>query len=324
MIYSKTALTVEQQADQLINRGLTADRDELISRLTVVSYYRLSGYLYPFREIGSGGKRQDTFVAGTTLDMVWRRYNFDRRLRILLLDAIERIEVAIRTRLVYHFVQTHGPFGHLECQNLPGFKKRSFARQLWRNVKSLAKLRGRKRSDHEQWLRGLKEEQRRSREKFVIHFRNRYGDQHEQLPLWMACELMTCGSTLQLMFGIERPVVRKVSAEFGFPDQQLLSWTKALFALRNSCAHHSRVWNRIFGAKPSIPGKNKNPKWHTTPCFDNRRVGFMLTICYIWLQKISATSQWKTRLYELFNEYPEIPLAEMGLPNNWRTHDLWQ
>lgn len=324
MRYTKSALTVEQQADQLITRGLTANRDELIKRLKAVNYYRLSGYLYPFRQTDSTGNRLDSFSSGTTLEMLWQRYNFDRRLRIILLDAIERIEVAARTRFVYHFVQMHGPFGHLDGNNLPGFKKLSLRKEIWSNLKSLAKLKGLKHSDHHRWLKALKEEQRRSNEPFSKHFRSSYGDYHDHLPLWMACELMTCGSTLQLMNKVEGSIVKQVAADFGFPDQQLLSWTKALFALRNGCAHHSRIWNRVFGVKPSIPGKNKNPKWHTSPSFDNQRVGFMITICYFWLGKISSTTQWKSRLFELFDEYPMIPLAEMGLPANWRAHDLWQ
>ena len=90
MIYAKPALTFEAQADLL-----AANRDELIARLKAVNYYRLSGYLYPFRDLPN-----DTFRPGADLDTVWRRYNFDRRLRLILLDAIERIEVAVRTRLV--------------------------------------------------------------------------------------------------------------------------------------------------------------------------------------------------------------------------------
>ena len=113
MIYSKNALTLEAQADLLISRGLVANRAELIGRLKAVNYYRLSGYLHPFRERDTTGQPADKFRTGTTLEMVWKRYNFDRRLRIILLDAIERIEVSVRTRLVYHFVTAHGPFGYL-------------------------------------------------------------------------------------------------------------------------------------------------------------------------------------------------------------------
>ena len=97
MEYKKSPLTFEQQADLLISRGLQADRAQLISSLKSVNYYRLTGYLYPFR------MADDTFKPGTTLEMVWRRYSFDRRLRVLVMDAIERVEVAVRTQLVYHF-----------------------------------------------------------------------------------------------------------------------------------------------------------------------------------------------------------------------------
>ena len=85
-------LSFEEQADQLLERGLTANRDELICRLGMVNYYRLSGYLYPFRS-----KDEDKFIEGTTLEEVWGRYCFDRRLRVHVLDAIERIEAAVRT-----------------------------------------------------------------------------------------------------------------------------------------------------------------------------------------------------------------------------------
>ena len=304
MKYEKRPLSLDEQADQLIARGLIANLEDMICRLKAVNYYRLSGYLFPFRKIDSSGIKLETFIAGTRLEEVWQRYNFDRRLRILLLDAIERIEVAVRTRLVYHFVQINGAFGHLQKQNLPGFKKHSFLKNLWRNLKSLLRCKGLKQSDHQRWLTALREEQRRSSEEFAKHFRNLYGDHHDHFPLWMACELMTCGSTLQFLNSVDRCIVKKVASEFGFPDQQLLSWTKALFALRNSCAHHSRIWNRVSGVKPSVPGKNKNPSWHTQPAFDNQRIGFMLTICHYWLGKISQTNQWRARLFQLFDEYP--------------------
>ena len=323
MIYAKTALSLEQQADQLIARGLLADRNELIKRLRVVNYYRLSGYLHPFRVRDADGAVTNAFLPGTSLEMVWRRYNFDRRLRMILLDAIERIEVAVRTRLVYHFVQMHGPFGYLEERNLPGFKKRPLWKQYWRNVKSLAKFKGLERSDFCLWLNKLMNEKNRASDAFVKHFTKTYGDQHEHLPLWMACELMTCETALQLAYGVDRNIVKQVAADFGFPDQQLLSWTKAIFTLRNTCAHHARVWNRVFGVKPSIPGKNKNPKWHSQPGFAPDQAGLMLTVCHFWLGKVSPTTQWKERLFQLFDEYSEIPITEMGLPPNWRTHSLW-
>ncbi len=318
MIYGKRALTLDEQADLLLLRGLVADKAELIHRLKVVNYYRLSGYLYPLRQ------PDDTYLPGTTLEMIWRRYNFDRRLRILLLDAIERIEVAVRTRLVYHFVQAHGPFGHLSEKNLPGFKKRPLWRRCWRNLKLLVKLKGLERTDYQNWLAKLDNEMRRASDTFVKHFHTKYGTHHRHLPLWMSCELTTCETTMQFMGAVEPLVLKKAAADFGFPDEQLRSWTKAIFTLRNSCAHHARIWNRKFGVKPSVPGKNKNPQWHTEPGFTNDRLGLQLTVCHFWLGKVSSTTKWKERLFKLFDEYPEIPLHDMGIPTTWREHVLWK
>ncbi|MDR0901448.1 MAG: Abi family protein [Opitutaceae bacterium] len=301
--YTKKPLTLDQQAGQLIARGLiVTDKNTLIKRLGVVNYYRLSGYLYPFRIRDAAGDLAENYRAGTTLEIVWQRYNFDRRLRMVLLDAIERVEVAVRTRLVYHFVRTHGPFGHLDERNLPNFSG----------------------TEYQKWRAKLQEEKKRAREIFVSHFDMQYGDRHADLPLWMACELMTCGTVQQFINGVDGNIVKKTAADFGFPDQQLLSWTKAVFALRNTCAHHARVWNRAFGVKPSIPGENKNPRWHVKPGFAGDRVGLLLAVCHHWLGKITPTTRWRSRLFALFDEYPEIPLADMGIPPDWRSHPLWK
>ncbi len=324
MIYAKKALSLEEQADLLLKRQLIANRDELIARLKAVNYYRLSGYLYPFRKRDAAGKPTDDFEPGTYFNQIWRRYNFDRRLRIILLDAIERIEVSVRTQLVFHFVRAHGAFGHLNEKNLPGFVMQPLWRRGWRNLKSLLRLRGLQRTEYQLWLGKLTNEKRRSSDAFVKHFDLIYGDHHKYLPLWMACELMTCETALQLAYGMDRILIKQVAACYAFPDEQFLSWTKAIFTLRNSCAHHARIWNRVFGVKPSVPGKRKNPNWHVPPGFASDRVGLMLTVCHFWLGKVSPTTQWRTRLFALFDEFPEIPLADMGLPPDWRNHPLWK
>jgi abortive infection bacteriophage resistance protein len=105
--YTKLALTFEQQADQLIHRGLKVDKAQLVKRLEATSYFRLSGYLHSFRVPDSDGYKD-----GTTLDQVWRRCLFDQRLRTLVLDAIEAVEVFTRTQLAYHFAHGHGPFSY--------------------------------------------------------------------------------------------------------------------------------------------------------------------------------------------------------------------
>lgn len=301
MEYLKDPLTFEDQAQKLIDRGLEADQTALIQRLSAVSYYRLSGYLHSFRELDS-----DRYVEGTTLDVVWNRYCFDRRLRGLLLDAIERIEVAVRTQLTYHFSHAYGPFGHCNEDNLPALKI----------------------GDYIAWRESLLTETDRSKESFKKHFFKKYGDSHRNLPIWMVSELMSMGSLLTFFKGVDGAIGRKVSTQFGMADDLLLSWLRSLYAARNICAHHARLWNRVLGYAPSLPQKNKYPQWHLRDdegknLLTNNRSGILLMICRTLLRQISPTSCWHNRVEALFIEYPEIPIKSMGLPADWLTHPLW-
>ena len=96
MRYSKPALSVEDQARLLISRGMRGDVAEIASRLAVVSYYRLSGYWYQFRKADS-----DNLIDGIEFSRVWELYAFDRELRLLVMDPIERVEVFVRTQLAH-------------------------------------------------------------------------------------------------------------------------------------------------------------------------------------------------------------------------------
>jgi abortive infection bacteriophage resistance protein len=296
MKYEKKPTTFEEQADKLLSRGLVADREELLQRLNAVSYYRLSGYLYPFRKPDSEQYRE-----GTTLTLIWGRYCFDRRLRVLVLDAIERIEVSARTKLVHHFSHAHGPFGYLDDQNLPNLKI----------------------DEYLEWRTSLVEETHRSKETFAKHFFTTYGDCHKELPVWMLAEVMSMGSTLTFFKGVDQNIQRKIAAEYGLADELFLSWFRSLNAARNICAHHSRFWNRELGYAPFLPSKNKFPAWHGESKLKNNRTGIILMICRHMLALITPTTRWRSRVEELFAEYPDIPVQDMGLPHDWKAHRVW-
>lgn len=101
MEYLKQHLSIHQQVALLRQRGLVAEASLLASRLKDVGYYRFSAYLHPFRVRKQNGQIEDSYVPGTTLDKVWSHYLFDRKLRFLMMDAIERIEVALRSQIAW-------------------------------------------------------------------------------------------------------------------------------------------------------------------------------------------------------------------------------
>lgn len=296
MRYTKPPRTFNEQAELLLSRGLIADKSFLIDKLKAVSYYRLSGYLFPFRN------EDDSFKPGTSFGTVWKRYTFDRQLRLLVLDVIERIEIAVRTNLVYKHVHKYGPFGYQSHSNLPNISKER----------------------HVEFMKRLSIEQRRNKEIFVKHFMDKYGDIHYHLPLWMSCEIMTFGMTLTFVNAIDKPMRQELSALYGVPDNVFLSWIRSINAIRNICAHHSRLWNREVGYKPDIPRRRKNPQWHEPVEVKANRIFGILTVMKYMLNRIAPQSSWKNRLEDLLVRYPELPIKSMGFPDNWGESPIWR
>jgi abortive infection bacteriophage resistance protein len=296
MKFDKTPLTIEQQADLLLSRGLIADKEVLMNRLTVVNYYRLSMYIYPFRTPDQQYKK------GTTLDLIWQRYTFDRQLRLLTIDAIERVEVSVRTKLAYHLSHSFGAFAYINQRNLPCLSVEA----------------------HQKWVDELKEEIKRSQEPFIIHFIGKYGDTHPMPPLWMAIEVMSFGKTLSMFRGVDYKMKQKISSYYNISDEIFLSWLIALNSVRNICAHHGRLIDRELGYQPKIPRKQKYLEWHVPVEITRERIFGILTILQYVLQYDAPTSHWKERLKKLFLEYPKIPIKTMGFPTDWEDSLLWK
>ncbi len=298
MKYNKPPLSFEQQADLLISRGMNGDRALMIKRLETVSYYRLSGYWFPFRK-----SHEDTLKPGVSFESVWKRYAFDRRLRLLVMDAIERIEVAVRTNLAHHHAIDYSPFAYAE------------------NPQSLPKL---KSDEWDKFKQKVIEETKRSQEVFVKHFRDKYGDSHEFLPVWMVTEVMTFGTILTFYRYTSHKVKQKVASVFGMPERVFESWLLTLNTIRNICAHHGRLWNRELGIKPMIPRRDQYPDWHDPIKINQDRVFAVLTICRYCLSRIAPQSRWPERVISLLDQYPDIPRSSMGFPENWQECPIWK
>ncbi len=298
MNYSKPALSREQQADLLISRGMLGNRDQIISQLSAVNYYRLSGYWHTFRLPSS-----HEFSPNTTFDKVWTRYTFDRRLRLHVMDALERVEVYFRGNLAYEFAHHFtNPFAYAD------------------DPSALPNLRSDQRN---RFLTTVADDMASSKEVFVKHFLAQYGSDHPYMPVWVATEIMTFGNILTMYRGASDAIKRSIAATFGVHDRVVESWLLALNTIRNICAHHSRLWNRQLGNKPKIPHQKNAPAWHVPITIPNDRVFGILTILKYSLDRIAPQSSWTTRLLSLLQDYPAIPLGSMGFPANWQSSPIW-
>jgi len=294
--YTKPALSFEQQAGHLLACGFEADRAQLIETLSQVSYYRLTAYWHPF-------KRADgTFAPGTTLDKIWRRYTFDRQLRLLVMDAVERVEVAVlRTLMVEQHSRRYGPFGYRDAKSFrPEFSG----------------------DDHRRMVEDVDHEMDRSREPFVAHFLNEYSSE-PGLPLWMAAEIASYGTLFTFYRFLNLPEQKQLASQLGLPASVLQSWLFCLNYIRNLCAHHSRLWNRELAIRPFVPDARNSPEWHQPVTPDNRRTFVVLTLLRWLLRKIAPQSHWPDRLHALLMNYPDVPLQLMGFSSGWETSPIW-
>jgi len=295
MKYSKPFKTFDEQANLLISRGMSADRDVLVSHLKDVGYYRLSGYWHIFK------RKDDTFTEGTTFARVWDLYTFDRQLKLIVFDAIERVEVYIRTQLAYELAQAGGPFGYLDRKNLPNLDEKRYGDLLDRCRNAFS----------------------RSREPFVIHFRDVYGDDHDLPPYWMLVNLMDFGMVFTLYRGAPNSVRKSISAAFSIEPRVMDSWLRTINTTRNICAHHGRLWNRTLGTKPSIPRAKNDLRWHQPYEVRGDKVFVVLTMLSMMLEVVAPDTKWRDRLFRLLDSRTTEDMQRMGFGPGWERCPIW-
>jgi abortive infection bacteriophage resistance protein len=303
MKYIKPALSFEEQAQLLMNRGLiVTDKNSLINCLRIVNYYRLSAYWYTFKKIDPN-TGNECFKPGTTFEMIWRRYTFDRELRLLIMNAIEHVEIAIlRTQMVEHFTRIHGPFGYCNITNFnPRFDPGNYAKLL----------------------EDIDTAVRNSNEEFVSRFYSKYTSEIH-LPLWIVVEVMTFGQLFTLFRNLNHKEQQELSNQYYIFSPVMISWLHTLNFIRNACAHHARIWNRIISIEPKIPEKRNRPEWHFPIEIDNRKIYAVLTLLRYLLKFIDPKSDWQNRLEDLLKSYPDVPISWMGFPNNWLECPIWK
>lgn len=321
--YDKPHLTLEQQVALLTSRGMQVhDPAEGARWLGMVGYYRLSGYWYPFRRIDEGAQgRGNQFLDGTTLTQVVELYTFDRRLKLLVLEALERIEIAMRCKVGYT-LGLRGSYAHLNPDNLDG-KFTETPPATPPDSDEPAEL-----SRYDEWLAKVTEYQSRSKEDFVVHFRRRYDD---RLPVWVVTEILDFGGLSVLYEGLQHADRNTIAQEFEVTDAQggngkaLANWMQVLNHVRNVAAHHSRLWNRNFPVQLAPKHLRKVPDLAHLGAPDaqlNRLFGPLSIIAFL-LERLGVDETWSTQVVELVHDslpatgrYP----AEMGLPDGWEQH----
>jgi len=311
--YIKPFLPVEKQIKLLRSRGMLINNEAMAEKyLAKVGYYRLSGYWFPFRNKDSVTlKKLDTFHTGTTFEQAFALYIFDRKLRLLFLDALERIEIALRTDIALMLGKIN-PLVHRNPMYFDGrFTKRSGRKNM---------------SQHDYWLEKQDRLSKRSKQDFTKQYKQKYTT---PLPIWMAIEVWDFGMMSTLLTGMKNNHKIKIADKYHIsrPDI-MISWIRSLNFIRNVCAHHSRLWNISPVDQPKLHqnGQITQLDHIINDLSAHTKIYAQAAIMQFFLKEISPESHWSDRLKKIIDELPQITsISEriMGFPQDWQKLDLW-
>lgn len=314
--YSKPALTYEQQIALLQDRGLLInDIERAKKHLSVVSYYRLSAYMLPFKIRSSDGTVTNDFVKGTTWDNIWNLYKFDRKLRLLIFDVIERLEIALRTQLIYQLSHKYGT--HWQ-DNSSIFKSSKNAK----NGKVYSVYNDIQAHIHEQLTANRKAI-------FIEHYLSKY-DNPPTPPNWMSMELLYFSELSKICQGLSnKQDIKDIAAYFGVHNEEVFcSWLHSINYVRNICAHHGRLWNHIFAIQPrkykrAATGRVWLSDLEVSNVKSSKIYYFICVVLYL-LQTVNPQTKFRTHFKQLLNDYPIVNPHYMGFPEGWEKHSLWK
>ena len=298
MKYTKKALNIDEIIDSLERDGLLVpNRRSAKKFLSNVGYFRFASYLNFFRDRLSPDFR---YKHGVSFEQVRRLYDFDSKLRDLIFSAIQKIEVALRSRIIHQFSLSDGPFWF--CDISCATNQYNFSENL-----SI-----------------IERELKRSKEDFIKEHLNVYGDT-EFPPAWKTLELASFGCITKLYYNYNRTSEKKIIARgFGVTKTDALdSWIKVINVLRNNCAHHTRIWNRKYLVQPQIPAELPH-KWLNNTAFDSRRTYAILCCMAYLLNSIDSHNPFKKSLKSLIKKYPLDSVSYMGFPSDWANEPLWR
>lgn len=305
---NKVSISIPQQIQLLKRRGMLFRDEAFAARfLSSVSYYRFKGYWWDMQV----DKTRHTLQPGTFFEDIVERYEFDRRLRLIVFDAIERIEVALRTNMVNLLSQQYGGLWYLDPA-------------LFEPTTVTGKPGGK--TVHQALLDELNKEFNRSQEIFIKDQRQRYPD--HDADAWKIMEVASMGTLSKLYKTLRHQLPEKAQIAQGMGlrlHSELASWLEAISYVRNISAHHSRLWSRNMVKTPVESIKNPMGPWLNRPLEAvQAKKPFLILSAMVYLcNHVAPDNHVGQQLAELLRRYRRLPIYKLGFMGMWREQPVW-
>ena len=296
MEYTNLPLELSAILQNLRERGLAiSDEESATAFLEHVSYFRFAAYLRPL-QISEKDKR---FKDNATFEKAIALYRFDEKLRNILFSAIQKIEISLRAKIINRFSLAHRAFWFMDT---------TLAVNQHKYIDNLG---------------ALEQELQRSKDDFIKEHYAKYGKDAFP-PAWKLLDLTSFGCLTKLFFNFSDISIKKeIARSYGVPQHEILeSWMKAINALRNSCAHHGRVWNRVMPVMPQMPTRMRTEWISIIPQPANRFYHVFCCVAY-WLNAVAPDNTLTPDFKALLEKYPNVDTTAMGFPEHWEKEPLW-
>lgn len=302
--FEKKALTYEQQLELLKGKGLLIDLKDNDAKLLMQhrNYYRLSAYwLDQYKDT-----EKIYFKKDFSMVKINARYEFDRKLRVLILEGLERLEISLRANLAYRLAHDSGnPHAHLDNQLFHEKYYYKILENIDREVKRAERT-----------------------ELFIDYHLKTYSEKLP--PIWVCCEVMSLGNLSQFYRTIKSIETKQAISQIYsiIKYHTLESWLHCLTDLRNYCAHHSRVFNRSYPSSPKAIGQSPSNSdlerrialnWNHDK---ESKIYNLLVIIFHLLESIPLANESSKLIREHCLKHTNY-FNEMGFPENWSSLPFW-
>lgn len=283
MAKAKLPATIDEQIAKLKQRGcIIEDIDYARETLKHINYFRLANYFEPFQV------SKKRYQEGTSFNKVMRVYEFDRKLRSILIAALEEIEISLRAVVSNYHALKYGALGYL---NASSFDFHHNHNGFMSKIRHLV-------------------EQNEDRE-FVKHYNRKY---QGSFPLWVVMELFSFG-TLAFFYKDMHGADKKQLANkyYDCSSSDLDNWIFCLNELRNYCAHYNRLYGNTF---PVIPKAPNDCDYELEP----NVFGYIMVMKQLYHDKKKWNeSVVKPLIRQIAKNHDVIRLSDLGFPSDWDT-----
>lgn len=195
------------------------DKEKAMNILKHISYYKLKEFGYKFLN------HNNKYYENTYFEDILARFYLDKKLRFILLDIIENIEISVKINLAKI----------LGREGLDRYMDTTWWIKQGKNYSEIRKkLENKNRAI-------LKEDNEKM---FINKYKNKY--KSENLPILLFIEEITWGELIDILDACDDSILQQLCSIYEIKKTKFISYLSAIRILRNRASHNNNIIDNIY------------------------------------------------------------------------------